>query len=331
MRSAAAARLALGCHIRLASENAVLGLPEVKLGIIPGYGGTQRLPRLVGQGRALELILTARNVKADEAERIGLVNRVVPQDQLLDEAVKLAETILKNGPVAVENAIESVVRGMSLPLEQGLRFESGRFGMLASTDDMHEGHAGLPRQAPGEVRTQVGGPAARGRLWRCPVAEDRADHPRFTQGGVMRRVLPAIILPMSLSLVLGTLVGLRAADGPQAGRAAHARAGVPGLDDVLPDDLVRLPAFGGHSLDATRVVHGVVTGVGFLGAGSIMRQEGYVAGLTTAASIWMVAAIGTAVGVHAYGLAVTGTVFALVVLEGYRWAERFLSPSADHD
>jgi enoyl-CoA hydratase len=131
--------LALACHMRLASENAVLGLPEVKLGIIPGYGGTQRLPRLVGPGRALELILSARNVKADEAERIGLVNRVVPQAQLLDEAVKLALTILKNGPLAVEAALECVVRGMQLPLDQGLRFESGRFGILASSDDMHEG------------------------------------------------------------------------------------------------------------------------------------------------------------------------------------------------
>ncbi|MCC6350547.1 MAG: enoyl-CoA hydratase/isomerase family protein [Candidatus Eisenbacteria bacterium] len=140
--------IALGCHIRLASDNAVLGLPEVKLGIIPGYGGSQRLPRLVGQGRALELILSGRNVKAEEAERIGLVNRVVPQGQLLEEAVALAETILKNGPVAVENAIESVVRGMSLPLEQGLRFESSRFGMLAATDDMHEGMRAFLEKRP---------------------------------------------------------------------------------------------------------------------------------------------------------------------------------------
>jgi len=131
--------LALGCHMRLASENAVLGLPEVKLGIIPGYGGTQRLPRLVGPGRALELILSARNVKADEAERIGLVNRIVPQAELVNEAVKLAQAILKNGPLAVAAALECVVRGMQLPLEQGLRFESGRFGILAASDDMHEG------------------------------------------------------------------------------------------------------------------------------------------------------------------------------------------------
>ena len=131
--------LALACHMRLASENAVLGLPEVKLGIIPGYGGTQRLPRLVGPGRALELILSARNVKADEAERIGLVNRVVPQAELVNEAVKLAQAILRNGPLAVAAALECVVRGMQLPLEQGLRFESGRFGILAASDDMHEG------------------------------------------------------------------------------------------------------------------------------------------------------------------------------------------------
>jgi enoyl-CoA hydratase len=131
--------LALACHMRLASENAVLGLPEVKLGIIPGYGGTQRLPRLVGPGRALELVLSGRNVKADEAERIGLVNRVVPQAELVNEAVKLAQAILKNGPLAVAAALECVVRGMQLPLEQGLRFESGRFGILAASEDMHEG------------------------------------------------------------------------------------------------------------------------------------------------------------------------------------------------
>jgi putative Mg2+ transporter-C (MgtC) family protein len=88
-------------------------------------------------------------------------------------------------------------------------------------------------------------------------------------------------------------------------------------------------SFGMTQFDPTRIVHGVVTGVGFLGAGSIMRQEGYVHGLTTAASIWMVAAVGVAVGVHAYSLAIVGTVLALVVLEGYRWVERFLAPEGD--
>ncbi len=146
--------LALACHMRLASENAVLGLPEVKLGIIPGYGGTQRLPRLVGPGRALELILSARNVKAEEAERIGLVNRVVPQTELLPEAVKLAQAILKNGPLAVEAALECVVRGMQLPLDQGLRFESGRFGILASSEDMHEGLQAFLDKRPADFKRQ---------------------------------------------------------------------------------------------------------------------------------------------------------------------------------
>jgi enoyl-CoA hydratase len=140
--------LALGCHIRLASDNAVMGLPEVGLGIIPGYGGTQRLPRLVGQGRALELILSGRRVKADEAERIGLVNRVVPQAELIAEAEKLALAILKNGPIALEMALEAVVRGMTLPLPEGLRFESGRFGMVSATEDMHEGMKALLEKRP---------------------------------------------------------------------------------------------------------------------------------------------------------------------------------------
>ena len=144
--------LALACHIRLASENAVMGLPEVKLGIIPGYGGTQRLPRLVGPGRALELIMTARSIKADEAERIGLVNKVVPLAQLLDDAIAMAETILKNGPLAVEAALECVVRGMQLPLEQGLRFEAGRFGILASSEDMHEGLQAFLDKRPADFK-----------------------------------------------------------------------------------------------------------------------------------------------------------------------------------
>ena len=131
--------LALACHMRLASENAVLGLPEVSLGIIPGYGGTQRLPRLIGAGRALELMLSAGRVKADEAFRLGLVNRVVPQAQLLDEAVKLAEQILKNGPLAVSAVLEAVHRGLQLPIDDAQRLESGLFGILAASEDMHEG------------------------------------------------------------------------------------------------------------------------------------------------------------------------------------------------
>jgi enoyl-CoA hydratase len=140
--------LALAAHVRLASENAVLGLPEVGLGIIPGYGGTQRLPRLVGTGRALELLLTGRRVKADEAERIGLVNRVVPREQLLDEAEKLALAILKNGPLALAAVLEAVNRGMQLGLADAQRLESGLFGMLAASEDMHEGMRAFLEKRP---------------------------------------------------------------------------------------------------------------------------------------------------------------------------------------
>lgn len=140
--------LALAAHIRLASENAVMGLPEVTLGIIPGYGGTQRLPRLVGAGRALELMLTGRRVKADEAERIGMVNRVVPREQLLEEAEKLAVAILRNGPLAVAAVIEAVNRGLQLSLGDALRLESGLFGMLAASEDMHEGMRAFLEKRP---------------------------------------------------------------------------------------------------------------------------------------------------------------------------------------
>ena len=131
--------LALACHLRIASENARFGLPEVKLGIIPGYGGTLRLPRIVGKGRALELMLTAEMIDAAEAHRIGLVNRIVPQDQLQDEARKLLGTILRNGPIALGLAIECATRGMEMSVDDGLALESNLFGLLASTADMREG------------------------------------------------------------------------------------------------------------------------------------------------------------------------------------------------
>jgi len=131
--------LALACHLRIASENAQFGLPEVKLGIIPGYGGTLRLPRIVGKGRALELMLTAQFIKADEAYRIGLANRVVPQAELMDTARKILQTILANGPVAVGLAIECTTRGMEMSVDDGLALESNLFGLLAATQDMREG------------------------------------------------------------------------------------------------------------------------------------------------------------------------------------------------
>jgi enoyl-CoA hydratase len=131
--------LALACHIRIASEKAQLGLPEVTLGIIPGYGGTQRMARLLGKGKAVELIATGDRIGAAEAERIGLVNKVVPADQLMTAAEEMARTIVKRGPLAVRAAIEAVMIGSEMPLEAGLSFEATLFGLLASTEDMKEG------------------------------------------------------------------------------------------------------------------------------------------------------------------------------------------------
>ncbi|HLU25140.1 MAG TPA: enoyl-CoA hydratase-related protein [Longimicrobiales bacterium] len=141
--------LALACHIRLASENAKFGLPEVKLGIIPGYGGTVRLPRLIGRGRALEMILTGDMIDAQEAYRIGLVNRVCPQAELLAEAERLLRRCIANGPVAIALAIEAVDRTGQMTVDEGLAYESNLFGLLASTEDMREGmNAFLEKRAP---------------------------------------------------------------------------------------------------------------------------------------------------------------------------------------
>jgi enoyl-CoA hydratase len=131
--------LALACHFRVASENAKFGLPEVKLGIIPGYGGTIRLPRVVGRGRALELVLTGEMIDAQEAYRIGLVNHVYAQSELMGAAEQLAKKIAANGPVAVALAIEAVDHGYHASTEDALRLEANLFGLLASTQDMREG------------------------------------------------------------------------------------------------------------------------------------------------------------------------------------------------
>jgi enoyl-CoA hydratase len=131
--------LALACHFRVASENAKFGLPEVKLGIIPGYGGTVRLPRVVGRGRALEIMLTGEMIDAQEALRIGLVNHVYPQHELLSATEQLAKKIAANGPVAVALAMEAVDQGYHGSTEDALRLESNLFGLLASTADMREG------------------------------------------------------------------------------------------------------------------------------------------------------------------------------------------------
>jgi len=131
--------LALACHIRIASDKAQLGLPEVTLGIIPGYGGTQRMARLLGKGKALELILTGNRIDGAEAERIGLVNKVVPAEQLMPTAEEMARTIAKRGPLAVSAAIEAVMSGSEMPFDEGQFIEATLFGLLASTEDMREG------------------------------------------------------------------------------------------------------------------------------------------------------------------------------------------------
>jgi enoyl-CoA hydratase len=137
------------CHLRIASEAAKFGQPEVKLGITPGYGGTVRLPRLVGRGRALELLLTGAMIDATEAWRIGLVNRVVPAAELLTQARALMAQILANGPLAVQACLTLVDRGFDVPLDDALAQEAAQFGLLSTSPEMREGTAAfLARRAP---------------------------------------------------------------------------------------------------------------------------------------------------------------------------------------
>jgi len=141
--------LAMACHLRIASEHAKFGQPEVKLGLIAGYGGTQRLPGLVGKGRALHLLLTGETIDAQEAYRIGLVTKVVPADALLAEARALLRTILANGPLAVALTTDAVERGLGMPLADGLRLEADLFALDAASEDMKEGtRAFLEKRAP---------------------------------------------------------------------------------------------------------------------------------------------------------------------------------------
>jgi enoyl-CoA hydratase len=131
--------LAMSCDWILASEKAVFGQPEVSLGVTPGFGGTQRLTRLLGKARALELVTTARQVKADEALALGLVNHVYPAESLREEALAMARTIASKGPVAVRLAKEAVQRGQDLDLENACALESDHFGLCFSTADQKEG------------------------------------------------------------------------------------------------------------------------------------------------------------------------------------------------
>jgi len=131
--------LALACHLRVAAEGARLGTPEVKLGLVCGYGGTQRLPRLVGRGRALELLLTGERIDAAQAERIGLVNAVVPRERLLAEAEALLRRMIANAPLALRATIEAVNGGLDRPLAEAQEGEASLFGELLGTEDAREG------------------------------------------------------------------------------------------------------------------------------------------------------------------------------------------------
>lgn len=142
--------LAMACHLRLASEAAKFGQPEVKLGVIPGYGGTQRLTRLVGRGRALQLLLSGEMIDAAEAYRIGLVNRVVgANDSVVEVARGMLRLMLANGPLALSHCIDAVNRGSDIPMDEALALEAAAFGLLAATSDMREGTAAfVEKRAP---------------------------------------------------------------------------------------------------------------------------------------------------------------------------------------
>jgi len=140
--------LAMACHVRIASDAAKFGQPEVKLGLVPGYGGTQRLPRLVGKGHALQLLLTGEVIDAAEALRIGLVNRVVPAADLLTTAADMVKQMLANAPLALAHCIELVNRGYDLSLGDALALEAVTFGFLAGSADKREGTRAFSEKRP---------------------------------------------------------------------------------------------------------------------------------------------------------------------------------------
>ena len=144
--------LALACHIRVLSTKAKLGLPEVSLGVIPGFGGTQRLPRIVGLGQALEMILGGEMIGAETALRTGLANRVVEPEQLLDTCREIAASITKRGPLAVAAALRATVGGRDMALEDGLAYEVAQFGLLAQTEDWREGTGAFLEKRKPEFR-----------------------------------------------------------------------------------------------------------------------------------------------------------------------------------
>ncbi|HYX67992.1 MAG TPA: enoyl-CoA hydratase-related protein [Terriglobales bacterium] len=144
--------IAMACTLRLASDTAKLGQPEVKLGIIPGYGGTQRLPRLVGKGLAMQLALTGDQITAQEAYRIGLVNEVVPLGELIPRAEAIAKKIIANAPLAVQYAMEAVNHGLDMTLAEGLYLEATLFGVCCATEDKREGTTAFLEKRPAQFK-----------------------------------------------------------------------------------------------------------------------------------------------------------------------------------
>ena len=144
--------IAMACTIRLASDNAKLGQPEVKLGIIPGYGGTQRLPRLVGKGIAMQLLLTGEMISAEEAYRIGLVNEVKSPAELIPRAEAIAQKIIANGPLAVQYTMEAVNKGMEMSVAEGLYLEAVLFGVACATEDKKEGTTAFLEKRPAQFK-----------------------------------------------------------------------------------------------------------------------------------------------------------------------------------
>lgn len=140
--------LAMACHVRIAAATAKLGTPEVKLGIMCGYAGTQRLPRLVGKGRALEMLLTGEMVDAAEALRIGLVNRVVPREALMAEAEALLRKMMANGPISLRFTLEAVQDGLEVGFDEAQRQEATLFGLICTTEDMKEGTKAFLEKRP---------------------------------------------------------------------------------------------------------------------------------------------------------------------------------------
>ncbi|HMD30908.1 MAG TPA: enoyl-CoA hydratase-related protein [Candidatus Acidoferrales bacterium] len=144
--------MALACSIRVASKTARIGQPEVKLGLTPGYGGSQRLPRLVGKGHAHEMILTGEMISAEEALRIGLVNHVTEPGELLATCEAIAKKIIEKAPLAIKYSMEAIERGMEMPQEEGLYLEATLFGLCASTGDMREGTKAFLEKRPAQFK-----------------------------------------------------------------------------------------------------------------------------------------------------------------------------------